>query len=88
MFVEDFTWTTVDVLAGEACLALAAHREGGAFREVLPEQSVDVFDGTFLPTGVTVRVVEGAVKALFKELKIEEFGSVVAGDGKDLEVFE
>lgn len=88
MFVEDFARATVDVLTGEACLALFAHREGGSFREVLPEKSVDVFYRSFLPTGVTVSVVERASEALFKELEIEEFGSVVGGDRESFEALE
>jgi hypothetical protein len=54
-----------------------------AFWKVLAEEAVDIFDGSFLPTGVTVSVVERAVESLFEEVVIHELGTAVGGDGVD-----
>ena len=54
----------------------------------MPEEFVDVFDGSLLPALVGVGVVDFGLKSALDEGVIHELWTIVTGDGVDLESFE
>ena len=62
-------------------VALADVREALAFREVLPQQSVEVLVAAAFPWSMRVGEIAAYTGGLFELLVTVELGAVVPGDG-------
>lgn len=66
-----------DIIAGEVI-------EVGVFRDVLPDEFVGIFDGSFLPRGIGVGEKDGSLEDHGDKMVGSEFESVISGDRADV----